>query len=176
MKTVYLDTETIGLDPGRDELLEIAIVDDQGKTLINTLIRPQRRRQWQKAQRIHGITPKDVLGAPMLVDVLPDVVAAVSGARLVIYNAAFDLGFLPGVVGSAAALVDCCMEAFAAAYDDYSDYHGDYHWQSLDTAARYVGHDWQGNAHRALSDALACRAVWHYLTGSLSCRHEDQKC
>ena len=49
----------------------------------------------------------------MLGDVLPHVVAAVSGARLVIYNAAFDLGFLPGVVGSAAATrignVDGCV-------------------------------------------------------------------
>ena len=49
MKTVYLDTETTGLAPVRDELLEIAIVDDQGKTLVNTLIRPQFRKQWQEA-------------------------------------------------------------------------------------------------------------------------------
>ncbi|WP_075881820.1 3'-5' exonuclease [Vreelandella massiliensis] len=176
MKTVYLDTETTGLDPGRDELLEIAIVDDQGNALVNTLIRPQRRKQWQKAQRIHGIEPSDVRGAPTLEDVLPDVVAAISGARLVIYNAVFDMGFLPDVAANAIAQVECCMVAFAVEYGEYSDYHGNYRWQPLDMAARYVGHDWQGTAHRALSDALACRAVWHYLTGSASYRAEVDAC
>ena len=165
MDTVYLDTETTGLDPDRDELLEIAIVDELGNTLVDTLIRP-RRRQWPVAQGIHGIAPQDVKGAPLLEDVTPELVAAVSGKRLVIYNAAFDMGFLPEAVGRAAALIECCMEVFAEEYGEYSDYHGDYRWQSLDTAAHYVDHAWCGSPHRARSDALACRAVWHYLTGS----------
>lgn len=34
-------------------------------------------------------------------------------------------------------------------------------------AAAHVAHDWgEGDAHRAHADALACRAVWRYLTGS----------
>ncbi|PQQ37227.1 hypothetical protein C6H68_14210 [Photorhabdus luminescens] len=54
---VYLDTETTGFEPSYDELLEIAIVDDQGVTLLNTLLKPLVLTEWQEAQYIHGITP-----------------------------------------------------------------------------------------------------------------------
>lgn len=172
VETVYLDTETTGLDPGHDELVEIPIVNDGGSTLVDTLIHPQRCKQWTSAQRIHGIAPEDVREAPTLDDVLPEVVAAVTGARLVIYNASFDMSILPDAVGRTAAQVDCCMEAFAAAYGELSEEHGDYRWQSLATAAFYVDHSWQGPTHRAYTDALACRAVWHYLTGSTAYRAE----
>lgn len=40
MSTVYIDTETTGLDSYRDEILEIAIVDDNGKSLVNSLVKP----------------------------------------------------------------------------------------------------------------------------------------
>lgn len=112
--------------------------------------------------------------APTLNEVLPEVVAAVSGARLVIYNTSFDTGFLPDSVIHAAGQVVCCMEAFAEAYGDFCEEHGDYRWQSLATAALYVDYSWQGSAHRAFTDALACRAVWHYLTSSDAYRAEVQ--
>ncbi|TDX21849.1 DNA polymerase III epsilon subunit-like protein [Modicisalibacter xianhensis] len=173
MKTVYLDTETTGLDPSRDELLEIAIVNDPGIALVDTLIRPQRCQQWRLAQRIHGIAPEDVRDAPALEDVLAEVVSAVTGARLVIYNADFDLGFLPNEVLIAAADIVCCMDAFAEEYGEYSEYLGEYRRQSLAIAADYVGHQWQGHGHhRALADALACRDVWRFITGSASYRAE----
>ncbi|HDC4411593.1 TPA: 3'-5' exonuclease, partial [Enterobacter kobei] len=38
--TVYLDTEGTGLDPATEAMLEIAIVDDAGAVLVNTLIAP----------------------------------------------------------------------------------------------------------------------------------------
>lgn len=166
MPTVYLDTETTGLDPDRDEILEISVVDDQGNSLIDTRVRPLRLTQWPAAQAIHGIVPEDVRDAPTLEEVLPDVVAAVSGKHLVIYNAAFDLDYLPESVSHAAAGVSCCMTAFAVEYGEYSHYHADFTWQTLTTAAQYVDHSWQGDPHRAASDAQACRAVWHYLTGT----------
>ncbi|MDN6337285.1 MAG: 3'-5' exonuclease [Halomonas sp.] len=166
-RTVFLDTETTGLHAGHDEILEIALVDDAGHTLLDTLIRPNHRTEWSGAQRIHGIAPEDVKGAPSLEDVLPEVVAAVSEARLVIYNAAFDMGFLPEAVSRSAAQVACCMEVFAVEYGEYSEYHGSYTWQPLHRAAAHVAHDWgEDAAHRARADTLACRAVWRYLNGS----------
>ncbi|WP_017431407.1 3'-5' exonuclease [Vreelandella jeotgali] len=166
-QTVFLDTETTGLHAGHDEILEIALVDDAGHTLLDTLICPDHRTEWPGAQRIHGIAPDDVRGALRLGDVLPEVVAAVSEARLVIYNAAFDMGFLPEAVSRSAAQVACCMEAYAEYHGDYSEYHGSYTWQPLRRAAAHVAHDWgEDDAHRAHADALACRAVWRYLEGS----------
>src|ERR1017187_6359307 len=44
MRTVYLDTETTGLRGiyagGRDEIVEVAILDDRGKPVINQLVHP----------------------------------------------------------------------------------------------------------------------------------------
>lgn len=39
--TVYLDTEGTGLDPECESMLEIAIVSDAGRVLLNTLIAPR---------------------------------------------------------------------------------------------------------------------------------------
>lgn len=39
--TIYLDTETTGLDAFfGDEIVEIAIIDEKGKVLLNTLVQP----------------------------------------------------------------------------------------------------------------------------------------
>lgn len=103
-RTVFLDTKTTGLHASHDEILEIALVDDAGTTLVDTLIRPNHRTDWPGAQRIHGITPDDVRGAPRLNDVLSEIVDAVRDARLVIYSATFDSAFLPEAVAVYAGL------------------------------------------------------------------------
>jgi hypothetical protein len=35
--------------------------------------------------------------------------------------------------------------------------------RKLDFAALCAGHVWQGEPHRALADAMACRSVWLWL-------------
>jgi DNA polymerase-3 subunit epsilon len=163
MRTVYLDLETTGLDPAEDEIVEIGILADNGETLVDSLVRPQRHRSWPKAQGIHGISPADVQGAPTLAELRPRIVEVVTGARVVIYNAPFDVGFLREELASAAAVV-CAMRPFAKVYGEWSNYHGGWHWQKLHVAAAYVGFRWSGSSHRAIHDCAATRAVWRYLT------------
>ena len=64
--TTYLDTETTGLSPPRDEILEIGILDDKSRTLIDSLARPENHRIWPGAQANHGISPSDVANGPTL--------------------------------------------------------------------------------------------------------------
>ena len=161
--TVYLDLETTGLYPPADAILEIAMVDHDGQVLLETLVRPEHVTSWPDAEALHGITPQDVENAPTLETLRPQLVEAVQGNTVVIYNAAFDRGFLEAELATPAE-VRCCMIAFAEHYGEWSDWHGSYRWQSLSTAAAYVRHTWTGSAHRAVADALACRAVWRYLT------------
>lgn len=70
MRTVFLDTETTGLQGryagGKDEIVEVAILDNRGRPLINQLVRPSRQSPWPEAQRIHGISPAVVANAPTL--------------------------------------------------------------------------------------------------------------
>ena len=115
MRTVFLDLETTGLDPRTDEVLEIGILDDAGRVLLDSLVRPERHRRWPGAEAIHGIAPDDVADAPTLDELRPRIIAAVYDALVVIYNAPFDSGFLRREL-DAAAEIRCAMREFAAAY------------------------------------------------------------
>ena len=81
MDTIFLDLETTGLDPIRDEILEIGILDDTGAILLDSLVCPTRHRTWPAAQRINGIDPADVSGSPTLAALRPRLVEAVAGTR-----------------------------------------------------------------------------------------------
>lgn len=154
--TLFLDTETTGFSPNAgDAIVEIAIVDERGGTLINTLVDPGRSIPWQ-AINVHGITDDMVRGKPTLTQVLPRIREIVAGEQIVIYNAAFDTPFFPDRLRQA-TIVSCAMIQFADRLGGS--------WRKLEVAARHVGHRWTGDAHRALADALACRSVWLWLQG-----------
>jgi len=164
VRTVFLDLETTGLDPRTDEIVEIGILEEGGQVLLDTLVRPVRHRSWPGAQRVHGIAPADVQGAPTHEALRPRIIEAVSDALVVIYNAPFDAGFLRFEL-EASAEVRCAMREFAEVFGEWSDWHGSYRWQKLHVAAAYVGFDWDGASHRAINDCQATRAVWRYLAG-----------
>ena len=162
VETVYLDLETTGLSPKTEEVVEVAICDDRGRPLIDTLVRPARKRSWPYAERVHGISPAMVRDRPRLADILPEIHEAVRGKRLVIYNSSFDLGFFED--GLAAALeARCAMREYAAWRKAPGGRGGGYKWFKLADAARACNHVWTGDAHRALADALACRTVWNWV-------------
>ena len=159
---VALDIETTGLNPPRDEILEIGILDDQNRILVDSFVRPLNHRTWPGAQAIHGISPADVANAPTLDELRSGIIEAVKGREVVIYNALFDSRFLPAELVYAAE-VKCCMLPFAEVYGEWNDYRQNYKWQKLTTAARYVGYEWSAAAHRAIEDCKATRAVWRFL-------------
>lgn len=162
MALLFLDTETTGLSAADgDRIVEIAIVDVRGRTLVNTLVNP-RRPIPRDASRIHGITDRMVERAPALADLWPELERILSGKQVVIYNAAYDRQFFPDRL-ACTARISCAMLAFAKAYGEWNPRFGDFRWQRLETAAEHVGHTWEGQAHRALADALACRSVWRWL-------------
>lgn len=165
METVFLDTETTGLysiySLGTDEIVEIAIVDDRGQPIIDSLVKPRYAKTWPDAQRINGISPADVAGAPTLESLLPDIRAAVAGRMVVGYNMSFDTSFFADDV-FADSIIECAMLAYAEHVGDWNEYRGCYRWHKLSVAAAatgYTGTKW----HRALGDALAARHVWRYL-------------
>lgn len=151
---VFLDTETTGLSPARGAaIVELAIVDAAGNVLIDSLVDPGKSIP-ADASRIHGITDDMVRGKPKLADLMPQVVEIISTDLVVIYNASFDSPFFPGRLRQSKG-VRCAMTEFADVLGGP--------WRKLDVAARHVGHRWTGAAHRALSDAQACRSVWLWL-------------
>lgn len=91
-----MDFETTGFSPSHgDRVVEVAMVkvSHEGEVYDawSTLVNPQRD---VGATSIHGITARDVVGAPTFADIAPLVLDAVDGRILAAHNAAFDLRFL----------------------------------------------------------------------------------
>src|SRR5436190_15542618 len=90
-----VDTETTGLYPGGDRIIEIAIVRaerlEPPRVIVNTLVNPQRP---VTATEIHGITDADVSDAPVFADIAPVVVQALQNAVFASYNVYFDAKFV----------------------------------------------------------------------------------
>ena len=163
MVAVYIDTETTGLSRSAgDELVEVALVDDDGAVLPSTLVNPGFHIP-PDATEIHGITDDMAACAPDADTVRRWVTDLIAGNDVVIYNVAFDSRFLD--LGAAAS-VSCCMIRYAEHHGDWSNWHESNKWQPLSVAAHAAGHVWTGDAHRALADAQACRTIWRWLPGA----------
>lgn len=94
---VAFDTETTGLSPKEDRLVEIGAVRFRGNGEIlattNWLVNPQREIPYYATQ-VHGIRTEDVLGKPLFEEIFPQFETFCSDAVLMAHNAPFDVNFL----------------------------------------------------------------------------------
>ncbi|PYA49172.1 3'-5' exonuclease [Serratia marcescens] len=161
---LVLDTETTGLDD-KAEIIEIAIIDATGKTLLNTLVRPSKPIP-AEATAIHGITDEMVKDAPAWPEVSPQLCSLISGKAMAIYNADYDIRLLEQTdrIWNVTPKLDsypqtvCIMQEYAEFYGQKSE-RGGYKWQKLTTAAEQQGVIIEGTPHRALSDCLTTLGV-----------------
>lgn len=153
---VFLDTETTGLSPIRDRIVELAIVAADGRPLFDSLLDPGIPIPWE-ATRVHGIDDDKVCGMPTLEEAWSSVRSILAGRTVVIYNASFDRGFFPDRLACAAA-VECAMLRYRRLPGTAGRGNS-----TLTAATIRAGHAWSGAAHRALADTLALRRVWMYL-------------
>lgn len=97
-REIVLDTETTGLSPADgDRLVEIG-----GVELINHIpsgrhyhvyINPQRSMP-EEAFRVHGLSEEFLADKPVFAAVADEFLDFLGDAKLIIHNAAFDIGFL----------------------------------------------------------------------------------
>jgi DNA polymerase-3 subunit epsilon len=145
-----LDSETTGLK-NPVQFVEIAIVDAGASTLFEGTIRPTCRIEIG-ATRVHGRTAHTLAGSPPFWEVYPDLLEALWGKRVVVYNASYDrrvwdtavraLGARGALVGELPAW-ECAMRRYSAYVGEPSK-RGGYRSQKL-----------PGGDHSALGDALA---------------------
>lgn len=147
---VVLDTETTDL-PG--EVIELAIIDAAGRTLINSRLRPLDAIS-AGAVTVHGITDDMLRTAPMYPAIHDDIKATLAAASsVIIYNAAFDdqcLQYTAMIHGLTPLTYQstCAMEAYTEYIGQWSNYHQSFRWQPL-----------PGGDHSALGDARATLAL-----------------
>lgn len=152
-KVVYIDVETTGLFPDRDDLLQLAVVGYNGEELYNGYFKPVRKTSWKSAMKINGITPEMVKDSPSFQSELKKIQAIISNSTYVLgYNVSFDRRFLEanGVDFSNVTFVDVMRTT--ACYVKFEN-------KKLVTVAKGLGYDFK-NAHNALSDVMATKFVF----------------
>jgi DNA polymerase-3 subunit epsilon len=159
-EAVFFDTETTGLDTWA-EVVDVAVVDRNGATLFETLVRPDGPIP-PDATRIHGIVDGMVSDAPRWPDVYPQLCAILDNRPVVVYNADFDFRVV-NQMNLRCNLVPrldrwhCAMLHYAAFTAEWNPKYGNYRYWKLDAALQNFG--LPAAAHRARSDADACRRV-----------------
>lgn len=167
MRVLAIDTETTGLDPATDEVIQVGIVDaTDGRPVLATHVRPSRTASWPDAEAVNHISPDMVADAPSQDEVARRVRNAVRGSDAVVaYNAPFDAAFLAhmGALPDDVWVEDLMMPV-AVANGAWDERHGHARWLRLDEAAALAAYAWgDDRGHDAVADAKACAGVWRWL-------------
>jgi len=161
---LLLDTETTGKPehPGF-QLVEIAILDQDGKPRYHSLVKPDVAMP-SKASEISGLTDAQLAHAPTMTEIWPTVVQALTSTDAPVYswNADFDRQALlltakryglpvPPAVSSKNRW-RCAMKLHARWYGEWSNSKNDYRYQRLQWACTELEIE-EGEHHRAVGDA-----------------------
>jgi len=98
MNEIILDTETTGLSIREDHrIVEIACIETKNliptKKVFYKLINPERKVS-EDALKVHGYTNEKLEKEPKFKEIANELVEFISGKKLIIHNAPFDIGFL----------------------------------------------------------------------------------
>lgn len=98
MRQIVFDTETTGLDPAQGHrVIEVGAIElinrrKTGRT-FHKYFRPDREVD-AGALAVHGITNEFLSSQPRFVELADELLEFLSGAELIIHNAAFDVAFI----------------------------------------------------------------------------------
>ncbi|HDZ57520.1 MAG TPA: DNA polymerase III subunit epsilon [Pseudomonas xinjiangensis] len=171
MREVVLDTETTGIEVREGHrIIEIGCVELLDRRLtgrhFHVYINPQREVD-EGAFAVHGISDEFLTDKPLFADVVDDFMQFVNGARLVIHNAAFDVGFLNAELSRLNAghgeMADYCgvVDTLLMAREKHPGQRN-----SLDALCKRYGVDnSQRDLHGALLDAEILADVYLIMTG-----------
>ena len=170
-RQVVLDTETTGLEPAAGHrIIEIGCVELLDRRLtgrhFHRYINPQRDVD-PGAFEVHGISGEFLADKPVFAQIAAEFLDFVSGAELIIHNAAFDVGFIDNEL----ALLDKGLGRIAArcgVVDSLALARARHPGQKnrLDDLCRRYGVDnSQRELHGALLDAEILADVYLLLTG-----------
>jgi DNA polymerase-3 subunit epsilon len=151
-----------------DEVIEIGIIDDDGKVLIDTLVRPRGKID-PVAASVHGITQEMLNDKPTWDKIWPDIETVLTGRKIGIYNKEFDVNIMKQSHTRSWmrwTLPDNnffdIMELYARFYGDWDRERLTFRSQALELAGKQCGIP-LANTHRAIDDCRLTRALLHYI-------------
>jgi len=164
---VFVDTETTGISP-EDVVIEVGVVDLQGKTLFESFIKPSIPIP-ADAIAVHHITEAMVAEAPFWKDIWQELKSVLADRFVGMYNADFDLRMMKQThkrYWLDWSLVDkrffCVMKLYSAFYGQRSSRGMGYRFHKLEAAGADCGIPLP-NSHRAVDDALLTAALFKYI-------------
>ncbi|HBQ64794.1 MAG TPA: PolC-type DNA polymerase III [Clostridiales bacterium] len=169
---VFLDFETTGLAPGKDQVIEIGAVRYRGgaeEASFQSFVNPGRKIT-SRITEITGITEADLEDAPAMRDVLPDLLEFIGDSTLGAHNAEFDMAFLAEAMKqNSLQLKNPVVDTLQLARLTLPllDNH------KLGTIARAFGIDPKA-AHRAVEDARTTAQIFYALTAKAFQDHAGQ--
>ena len=155
LRQIVLDTETTGLNPASDRIVEIGCVELLNRRLTHVnyhqYINPQMAMPLG-AYEVHGLDDEFLSDKPVFESIYSEFIQYVSGAQLIIHNASFDISFLDAELNrldpSLGKMSDYCevIDSLATARELHPGQRND-----LDSLAKRYSID---NSHRKLHGAL----------------------
>lgn len=166
-KILVLDTETTGLDPKADELLQISMIDGEGATVLNTYCKPETKTEWTRAMEVNGITPERVANELSPKAYTTTIQRHINEADVIVhYNGQFDIKFLNAIgveIPEDKKQFDV-MKAFAPIYGEKFK-NGNYKNKKLVDAAQYFKFNF--DAHDSLEDCRATLFCYQKITNPI---------
>jgi len=171
MRQIVLDTETTGLEPELGHrIIEIGCVELVNRRAtgrsFHRYLNPERDID-EGALAVHGISRMDLDGSPKFAEIVEELIAFISGAELVIHNAAFDVAFLDAefarLPGEVRTVVSLCrvLDTLALARGMHPGQRN-----NLDALCkRYSVDNSRRELHGALLDARILADVYLAMTG-----------
>ena len=169
MRQIVLDTETTGLSAETgDRIIEIGCVELLARKLTGNnkhfYVNPERDSH-EDALKVHGISNEFLKDKPKFAQIADELLEYLSGAEIIIHNAAFDVGFLNKELERLGkppfkTFVDSVTDSLAMAKEMFPGKRN-----SLDALCDRLGVDNSGRTlHGALLDAELLADVYINLT------------
>lgn len=164
-----IDFETTGVNynfrrPPMDEIISVAIIDQDENVIFNTYCDTVTIKSWYEAERVNGISPRDVKGYPTFVEIMPKVIEILSSYDYVIsYNVPFEKSFLENYAYLYTP-TDFSVSKIKWGDDPmrmFMEYMGSRRFLKLETAAEHFSYKY--NTHDALEDTKAALYVYNAL-------------
>ncbi len=164
-KVLFFDLELTGFYD-HDEILSITIVDANGKLIMDTLVKPAKKKKWKNTEKIHGITPAMVADSPSMAELEPTIREIFDAAENIIaYGVSTDYSHIKYLYSgkeqeSFHAKIRCCANEYVRYITEHRP---DLSHASLTDAMSCFEIQWDGIAHTSTADTFACMKVWEVL-------------
>lgn len=165
-RVLFFDLELTGVYD-HDEIISVSIMDATGEVLMDTLVKPLRKKKWNRTEKIHGISPAMVQDAPTMDELIPRIKELFDAAdNLIAFGVSTDFGHIKYIYETEkeqAALhkkVRCAAIEFVRYQNEHFP---DNTHASLVDAMATMGITWEGIPHSSIADTIGCMKVWEAL-------------